>query len=189
VTAAAISMTSMNPSPSRQRGAALFVSLVMLAVITLFVVAAINMSTVNLRITANTQARGEAVAAAQQAIEQVVSAHFPANPQGQTIAVNLHNDPSKTDYTVTVARPTCVNTVAITQQELAEKDDSDPDDVACRGSASVQNSGMMPPLENNSFCRTQQWDVSATVDDGAFSATTVNVHQGIATRVDVGKTC
>ena len=182
-------MPAMNPPSFRQHGAALFVSLVMLVVITLFVVSAINMSTVNLRITANTQARGEAIAAAQQAIEQVVSTNFPVNPQEQTIAVNLHNDSTKTDYTVTVARPTCVNTVPISQEELAQRDNSDPDDVACRGSASVQNAGMAPPLENNSYCKTQQWDVAASVNDGAFSATSVTVHQGIARRVDIGKTC
>ena len=43
----------VNPRPNAQRGAALFISLIMLVVITLFVVSAINMSTVNLRITAN----------------------------------------------------------------------------------------------------------------------------------------
>lgn len=176
------------PRP-RQTGAALFISLIMLVVITLFVISAINMSTVNLRVTANTQARGEAIAAAQQAIEQVVSANFPVNPLAQTITVNLHNDPTKTDYTVAVAKPECLNTLAITQEELAQKDNSDPDDVACRGSASVQNAGMVPPLENNSYCRTQQWDVAASVNDGAFSATSVTVHQGIARRVEVGKTC
>src|SRR5207302_2415351 len=75
----------MNPNPSTQRGAALFVSLIMLVLITLFVLAAINMSTVNLRITANSQARSEAIAAAQQAIEQVASRNFTANPQAATV--------------------------------------------------------------------------------------------------------
>jgi Tfp pilus assembly protein PilX len=182
-------MTFARPTISRQHGAALFISLIMLVVITLFVVSAINMSTVNLRITANTQARGEAIAAAQQAIEQVVSVNFTVSPLAQTVTVNLHNDPTKTDYTVEVAKPACLNTVVITQEELAQKDNSDPDDVACRGSASVQNAGMAPPFEDRSFCKTQQWDVAASVDDGAFSATSVTVHQGIGKRVDVGKTC
>jgi len=178
----------MNPSPSGQRGAALFVSLVMLVVITLFVVSAINMSTVNLRITANTQAKQEAVAAAQQAIEQVISKNFTTNPQPASITVNLHNDQSKTDYTVAVAKPACLNAVPISQAELAGRDNEDPDDVACRASASVQNPGISPPVDS-SFCRTQQWDVNATVSDSAFSATSVSVHQGIAKRVPIGATC
>ena len=178
----------MPPSSSRQRGAALFVTLVMLVVITLFVVSAINMSTVNLRITANSQAKQEATAAAQQAIEQVVSRNFTTNPQAATITVNLHNDQSKTDYTVAVAKPTCLNAVPLSQEELAKEDNEDSDNVVCRASASVTNSGLAPPVDN-SFCRTQQWDVNATVSDSAFSATSVNVHQGIAKRVVIGATC
>ena len=178
----------MSPTLSGQRGAALFVSLIMLVVITLFVLSAINMSTVNLRITANTQAKQEAIAATQQAIEQVISRNFTADPQAASITVNLHNDPSKADYTVAVAKPACSNAVPVTQAELAERDNADPDDVACRASASVQNPGLAPPVDN-AFCKTQQWDVNASVSDSAFSATSVRVHQGIAKRVAIGVTC
>ena len=174
---------------SRQRGAALFVSLIMLVLITLFVLAAINMSTVNLRITANSQARSEAIAAAQQAIEQVASKNFTTNPQAVSVSVDLHNDQTKTDYTVAVAKPACLNTVPITMAELAERDNSDPDDVACRGSASVQNSGLLPPSDNNSMCKTQQWDVNASVSDGANSGATISVHQGLAKRIEISQSC
>jgi len=175
--------------PSAQRGAALFISLIMLVVITLFVLSAINMSTVNLRITANSQARSEGVAAAQQAIEQVISKDFTATPQAATVAVSLRNDQTKTDYTVAVATPTCLNAVLLTQAELANRDNSDPDDVACRASAAVQNPGIAGAVESASVCRTQQWDVNAVVDDTARSAAKVSVHQGIARRVEGWKTC
>src|ERR1700720_4457676 len=155
----------VNPDLSRQRGAALFVSLIMLVLITLFVLAAINMSTVNLRITANSQVRSEAIAAAQQAIEQVASKNFTANPQPATVSVDLHNDQTKTDYTVAVAKPACLNPIPITMLDLAQRDNSDPDDVACRGSAAVQNSGLLPPSDQNSLCKTEQWDVNASVAD------------------------
>ena len=152
----------MNSHQSRQRGAALFVSLIMLVMrTTMFVLAAINMSTINLRITANSQVRGEAIAAAQQAIEQVASRNFTANPQASTVTVDLHNDQTKTDYTVAVAKPACLNTIPITMLELAQRDNTDPDDVACRGSAAVQTR-LLPPSDNNSLCKTQQWDVNAT---------------------------
>jgi Tfp pilus assembly protein PilX len=179
----------MNRRSFKQRGAALFISLIMLVLITLFVLASINMSSVNLRITANTQVRNEAIAAAQQAIEQVASRNFPANPQAATISVDMHNDSSKTDYTVAVAKPACVNTVPITMAELAARDNSDPDDVACRGSASMQNPGLLPPAENNSLCKTQQWDVAATVADTGRSGANVTVHQGLSRRIEISTTC
>lgn len=179
----------MNAYPARQQGAALFVSLIMLVLITLFVLAAINMSTVNLRITANSQARAEAIAAAQQAIEQVASKNFTTNPQAVTVNVDLHNDQTKTDYVVAVAKPTCLNTIPITALELAERDNSDPDDVACRGSAAVQNSGLLPPSDNDSLCKTQQWDVNASVADTANSGATISVHQGLARRIEISQTC
>ena len=179
----------VTPRPSAQRGAALFISLIMLVVITLFVLSAINMSTVNLRITANSQARSEGVAAAQQAIEQVISKDFTATPQAATVAVSLRNDQTKTDYTVTVATPTCLNAVLLTQSELAARDNSDPDDVACRASGAVQNSGISPASDINAICRTQQWDVNAVVDDATRSAAKVSVHQGIARRIEGWKTC
>jgi hypothetical protein len=177
-------------SPARpQRGAALFISLVMLVVITLFVLSAINMSTVNLRVTANSQARSEGIAAAQQAIEQVISKDFTTDPQEASIPVSLRVDQTKTDYTVAIPKPTCINATPITQAELATRDDSDPDDAACRTSAAAQNPGVTPAAEINSICRAQSWDVNGVVDDSARSAAKVSVHQGIARRVEGWKTC
>ena len=178
----------MNPCASTQRGAALFISLIMLVVITLFVLSAINMSTVNLRITANSQARSEGVAAAQQAIEQVISKDFTTAPQAAAVTVSLRNDQTKADYTVAVAKPACLVVIPVTQAELANRDNTDPDDVACRASAAVQNSGIAG-AEINSLCGSQQWDVNAVVDDAARSAATVSVHQGVARRIEGWKTC
>lgn len=179
----------MNRRSFKQRGAALFISLVMLVLITLFVLASINMSTMNLRVTANSQSRNEAIAAAQQAIEQVASRNFTANPQPATVNVDMRNDTTKTDYTVSVAKPACVNTVPISMAELAARDNSDPDDVACRGSAAMQNPGLLPPAENNSLCKTQQWDVAATVADTDKSGANVTVHQGLSRRIEISVTC
>jgi hypothetical protein len=156
--------------------------------ITLLVLASINMSTVDFRISANTQIRNEAIVATLQAIEEVASKDFTSNPQPATVAVNLHNDQSKADYTVSVAKPACLNTVPITMAELAQRDNSDPDDIACRGSASVQNSGLLPPSENNSLCKTQQWDVNGMLSDSSSGAT-VSLHQGLARRIEISKTC
>ena len=91
--------------PARQRGITLVVGLIMLLVLTLFAVSAIRLSTANLKTVGNMQARNEATAAAQTAIEQVMSsaASF-TNPQARTVTVNVNNVP----YTVVVGAPACV---------------------------------------------------------------------------------
>lgn len=85
---------------AKQRGATLFMTLIMLVVLTLFVVSAITTSTVNLRVVGNMQVQHQAEAAAQQAIEQLASdkANF-TTPAAHTYTIN--------GYTVTVAKPLC----------------------------------------------------------------------------------
>jgi len=173
-------------SASAQRGAALFVSMIMLVLITLFVLASINSSTVNLRITANSQAKAEAVASAQAAIEQVLSTDFPSNPQPATISVDIKNS-TTANYSVAVATPECKNTAAI---KLVDLDIGKDDDVACFVSAAATNPGLAPsPSSGNSVCAYAQWDLNATVTDTARSATAVTVHQGVGQRVSIGSSC
>lgn len=70
---------------SKQNGAALFVSLMMLVILTLLGISAVNMSTINFRITGNRQASLENATRTQNAIEAVLSDinYFttPANTQ------------------------------------------------------------------------------------------------------------
>src|SRR5579864_9453925 len=100
-----------------QRGATLVIGMIMLVLVTLFVLAAINMSTLNLRIMGNEQSRNESIAAAQQAIEQVASTDFTTNPQPVTVPVDINGD-GTTDYSVAVATPTCLNSVPVKQSAL-----------------------------------------------------------------------
>ncbi len=58
---------------SEQSGAALLVSLMMLVILTLLGISAVNMSTINFRITGNRQASLENVTRTQNAIETVLS--------------------------------------------------------------------------------------------------------------------
>ena len=153
----------------------------MLVLLTLLVLGVINMSTVNLRVAGNEQTRNESIAGAQQAIEQVVTTNFPANPQPVNVAVDINND-GKTDYNVAVAKPTCQNSVPI---KLVELDPTQASDVACFGSAVVGGVG----AGGNSVCAKTQWDISATTTDVANSGATVTVHQGIGQRVPIGTTC
>src|SRR5215472_18715085 len=109
--------TGMHWQMRRQRGAALVVSAIMLVLLTLFALAVINMSTVNLRVANNEQIRTQSIASAQQAIEQVASTNFPANPQPVTIPVDINGD-GTADVTVAVAKPVCNNAVPTKLVEL-----------------------------------------------------------------------
>jgi hypothetical protein len=99
---------------TRQRGATLLVSLIMLVILTLFVVSAIGMSSVNLKIVGNAQSQRTLENNAQQAIEQVLSsgAAFTLTPSGQTVTVN------GTD--VVVYAPTCAKSVVAPGYDLTQ---------------------------------------------------------------------
>ena len=85
----------------RQKGATLFVALVLLVVMTMFAVSSINMGTTNLKVVNNMQATKVLDAEANAAIEQVVSdATKFTSPSSTTV--------STTYGTVTVDTPVCV---------------------------------------------------------------------------------
>lgn len=163
----------------RQRGATLLVALIMLVVLTLFVVSAISSSNTNLRIAGNMQIQNEAAAAAQQAIEQVISSiAFTTNTAAQNISVDINND-GTADYTVSV-QPSCLSSVPIRNSEL---DPNNPNDVSCIGSA-VANGG-----QGLSMCYKQQWDIQATVTDSHGLSVAQPQHQGVFLRVPAGTSC
>jgi Tfp pilus assembly protein PilX len=98
----------------RECGATLLVSLIMLVVLTLFVVSAIGMSNVNLKIVGNAQSQRTLENNAQQAIEQLLStgSAFTITPSGQTVSVN------GTD--VTVYAPACAKSVTAPGYDLTQ---------------------------------------------------------------------
>jgi len=91
----------------RQRGTALVISLIMLALITLLVLTAMNLASSGFRSVGNTQFHDEAVAAANFAIQQVIGSNFTAGPAAEEVNVDLDND-GTVDYVVDVATPTCI---------------------------------------------------------------------------------
>jgi len=90
-------MNASHPSIQRQRGATLLVSLIMLVVLTLFAVTGFNLSSVNLRIAGNFQAQKTMEAAAQQAIEEILSTPAAFGGGSRNITVG--------PYSVTVTGP------------------------------------------------------------------------------------
>lgn len=148
-----------------QSGASLVVSLIMLMVITLLALSAIKSSTINLLVAGNMQARDEARAAGQQAIETFISSYtnfFPNLPAGATtILVDIDNSGSN-DYQVSVARPVCRRAAP----QIPPKTND------CANGA---KSGLI--------CWDTLWDVTATSTDNR-SGVTQTVTQGISITLD-----
>lgn len=139
-----------------QLGFTLLVGLIMLVLITLMVTTAFTLSTTNLKSVGNMQAKDEAIAAANQAIEQVLGSPFTTLPTAETINVDINNDGSA-DYVVAVAKPTCVR--------------------ASIETAAVKSSGSLPGMSTVNSYNTI-WDIEATVDDAKTGAKTT-VRSGV----------
>jgi len=91
-----------------ERGAALVVGLIMLVLITVMLIAALNLGTANFRSVSNMQFREEAIAAANRAIDEVISSNFTASPAAEEVNVDIDND-GDTDYVVQIEEPQCIS--------------------------------------------------------------------------------
>lgn len=144
-------------SPRRQRGATLIVGLIMLVLITLMMVTAFMQSSGNLKSVGNMQYRDEATAAANAAIEEVIStaANF-VTPAANTITVG--------DYSVSVAVPQCLYQIPIVVNSSGDQNPG----IYIEGVVASGASGFLETY----------WDIAATVTD-TMSGTSVETHQGI----------
>ena len=97
----------MTMAPRGQSGAVLVISMIMLVVVTLMIITALNLGTTSFRATSNMQFRSEAIAAANKAIEQVISSPFTVAPAAESIEVDMEND-AVMDYVVHIAQPVCI---------------------------------------------------------------------------------
>lgn len=141
----------------RQRGATLVVGLIMLALITLMVTTAFTLSSSNLKAVGNMQFRNEATAAANKAIEQVISSNFTTATAAEAINVDLNND-GATDYVVTVALPACIR-------------------AAKAGKAILSSLSLGAAMSAASNWNTV-WNIEATVTDAKTGAS-VRTHAGV----------
>ena len=140
-----------------QRGATLIIGLIMLVLITLILVNAFTLSSTNLKSVGNMQVREEAIAAANQAAELVISSPFTDAPVAQSINVDINKD-GINDYVVAIAAPTCVRALV-----AASAAPSDVELGSSMSSGSTWNT---------------EWDIDATVTDAASGAS-VHVRQGV----------
>ena len=191
-------MSSIRPSRAKrtQSGATLLVSMIFLVVLTLIVVSAIKVTNVNSKLAGNMQLQKETEAAAQQAIETVISSDFTklATPQTMTVDINNSGQPGS-QYTVVLndpaqnnPPPTCISVKPI---KLSELDASNSDDVPCYASGAAQNSGIVGAATGgDSMCANSNWEITATASAPASVGTTKTVaRQGVATRVAIGSSC
>lgn len=95
-----------------QRGATLIVGLVILVLMTLIVINAFVVSSSNLQSVGNMQVRDESIAAANQAVERLISTSFTDALGSQTMAVDINKD-GVSDYSVVIATPTCIRAALV----------------------------------------------------------------------------
>lgn len=150
----------------RQRGAALVVGMIVLVLITVMVVSAFSLSSTNVQSVTNMQLRDEAVAAANRAIELVMSSAFTTAPAAQTVDVDIDNDGTM-DFHVDFEKPACVSATRIAGASI-------PPSSMFLGTAFASST---------SDAYQTVWDLKADVS--AFDAgtvahgTSVHVHQGV----------
>ena len=144
-----------------QRGATLIIGLIMIVLITLIVVNAFTLSSSNLKSVGNMQVREEAIAAANQAIEKVISAPFTNSLGTQSFVVDINGD-GVNDYTVAIATPTCIG--------AKQASSAAPSDVELGAAMSTGSSW------------NTDWDIDATVTDSATGAS-VRVREGVRVRL------
>jgi Tfp pilus assembly protein PilX len=147
---------SIARSRQAQRGATLILGLIMMVLITLIVISAHTLSSTNTKSVGNMQIRDEAIAAANQAVEQVLSADFTAAPTAESINVDINKDDTN-DYTVAIAQPVCMRAIVA---QVSEGCDTEHPEL-CVGSTWHS-----------------EWDIDATVTDAASGAA-VRVRQGV----------
>jgi Tfp pilus assembly protein PilX len=172
----------------QQHGSTLIVALIMLVLLTLVAVSSMNSTNMSLQVVGNAQFREEASAAAQQAIEQVMSTNFPAAPVVTPISVDINND-TVPDYVGQADAPTCTSSISLTNNQLNA---ANPADQTCLSTGQALNTGIIGAsgvmAVSQSWCFRQTWDIRSVAADSNTGAN-ATVHQGIFVRVPTGTAC
>jgi len=175
--------------PSAQRGASALVALVFLVVIAFVVLTAYRLSGQQLALAGNAQSRAQMLAAANFAIEQVISGvvflRDPAAVAAAPVGVDIDGNGSN-DLNVAVAVPSCYRLRLVRQNELDERR---PGEAACLGGLGPTGStltiggagGGADPGESQ--CADSEWHIEAAAGD-AVTGAALTVNQGIAVRAD-----
>lgn len=179
----------MTARPHRhEQGLTLIMALIMLVLLTLLALTSITLGNSNLQIVGNMQQREQAIAAANQVLEETISSTRFFNAPEAAVAspcdgpnvrcVDTDGD-GNTDIKVALTpSPACVKAQAIKTTDL---DLANTEDAGCSVGA-AQNFGVAGAADGNSECGSTIWDVTAVATDVATQAS-VKVTQGVAVRV------
>lgn len=173
----------------RQRGATLVIALIMLVLLTLFAVSSMNTANTNLRVVGNMQSRNEALYAAQETLESVISTpQFIADPANavpvpcgaaNTTCTDVTGD-GNPEYTTTLTpAPTCVTVKPIKNETL---NIGDPEDLGCSTGQQNASYGIAGAATGDSLCASSVWEVSAETTSATTGAA-VTVRQGVGVRI------
>ncbi len=171
-----------------QRGATLVIALIMLVLLTLFAVSALNTGTTDLKVIGNMQVRTEAMNAAEQAVETVISTplfistpgNAVLNPCGanNTLCTDINGD-GITDYTTKLnPQPACVAVKPIKNADLNLMVAEDRDCAVQQ----QQQFGVAGAVSGDSLCAESIWEITAETTSAANGATAA-VTQGIGVRI------
>lgn len=174
----------------RQQGTTLLVSLIILVLLALLGLGAYNTSSTDLRASGNMQARTEALNAAQETIETVISSsQFVSDPANAVTtpcgAANTfcsdYNGDGVAEYTTRLTpAPACV---AVKMLKVADLDLTSQGDLGCVVGQS-QQFGVSGAGSGDSLCANTVWQITAE-STSDVSGAKVTVTQGVGIRVGV----
>ena len=184
--------------PARQRGMALVVGLILLALMTVMAITGFNIGRTSLDIVGNMQARQEVIAAANSTIQEAISttrlfqtpeAIFlaPCNNEPNTRCFDTNGDGTDDISVALDPTPTCIQAQNIPNAAL------DVDDLNQAGCATGvgQTYGIEGTATGSSLCANSVWEIVAVATDLITEAEVV-VTQGAAVRVstdEIGTHC
>jgi len=185
------------PVRGKQRGMALVVGLILLALMTVMAITGFNIGRTSLDIVGNMQGRQEVIAAANSAIQEAISTTrlFQApnaiflNPcAGPNTRCFDTNGDDVADITVTLTpAPTCIQAQTIPNAALNL---NQPNEAGCATGVG-QTFGIAGTATGSSLCANSVWEITAVAIDLVTEAQVV-VTEGTAVRVstdDVGTHC
>ena len=187
----------MSAGMRSQRGATLIVALIMLVLLTLFALSSFSTANTNLKVVGNMQQKSEALHAAQQTIENVISTpQFIANPanavpapcgSANTACTDVTGDGVADfttqligpDYPTGPHQPTCVTVRVIKNQDLIL---TNAEDLGCAAAQQAGAAGVAGALTGDSLCANTVWEIRARTTSSSSGAS-VTATQGVGVRV------
>ncbi|HEX2826033.1 MAG TPA: PilX N-terminal domain-containing pilus assembly protein [Burkholderiales bacterium] len=177
-------------SLSSQRGATLLVALVILVLLALLSLSAFQTSMTDQKASGNMQARTEALNAAQETIETVISTRqFVVDPSNaiakpcegpNTYCSDLNGDGAPEYKTRLLPAPACVTTKVL---KVSDLDLNSSEDLSCSVGQSQQfGVAGADTAASDSLCANTMWEVTAETTAVGGGAK-VTVSQGIGLRV------